>query len=190
MQDEVTHAAIVTIVYRRADHIEAFLEAIFRQTYEGPMTIVIVDDCSPADAFAEFERRVECMVADKPPNVAIRILRNPENLGNCLSRNAGIAACDADIYVVINSDCLINKDFVDSHIAEHRLPNTDAVVGPYNIETYGEDGLAMLKRLEQDRNQVLALSSMQDEQLENAFVNTVTRNFSIKKRWLDVARRF
>ena len=34
-QDDVVHAAIVTIVYRRAEHIEAFLEAIYRQTYAG-----------------------------------------------------------------------------------------------------------------------------------------------------------
>ena len=37
---------------------------------------------------------------------------------------------------------------------------------------------------------MLALSTMQDEQLENAFVNTVTRNFSIKKRWLDTHGNF
>jgi len=185
VQDDVAHAAIVTIVYRDAEHIEAFLEAIYRQTYAGPVTVVIVDDCSPADAFAKFERRVERMRAGTPPNVAIRIIRNPENVGNCLSRNAGIAACAADIYIVIDSDCLINRDFIRAHIAEHRLPDTDAVVGPYNIETYGEDGLALVKRLERERNQILPRSTMQDEQLENAFVNTVTRNFSIKKRWLD-----
>lgn len=184
-QDEVAHAAIVTIVYRHAEHIEAFLEAIYRQTYTGPVTVVIVDDCSPGDAFAEFERRVGQMLAGAPPNVTIRIIRNPENVGNCLSRNAGIAACAADIYIVIDSDCLINNDFISAHIAEHRLPDTDAVVGPYNIEAYGEDGLALLKRLEQERKEVLPRSNMQDEQLENAFVNTVTRNFSIKKRWLD-----
>lgn len=188
--DEVAHAAIITIVYRRAEHIEMFLEAIYRQTYQGAVTVVIVDDASPEDAFAEFQQRVERMLASKPSNVTIRVVRNPENVGNCLSRNAGIAACPADIYVVIDSDCLINRDFVRAHITEHRLPNTDAVVGPYNIETNGEDGLALLKRLEQDRAQVLQRSAMQDEQLENAFVNTVTRNFSIKKHWLDMHGAF
>ena len=184
-RDDVVHAAIVTIVYRHAEHIEAFLEAIYRQTYSGPVTVVIVDDGSPADAFADFERRVERMLGSASSNVTIRIIRNPENVGNCLSRNAGIAACAADIYIVIDSDCLINNDFIRAHIAEHRLPGTDAVIGPYNIETHGEDGLAMLKRLEHERNQVLPRAVMQDERLDNAFVNTVTRNFSIKKRWLD-----
>lgn len=188
--DEVTHAAIITIVYRRAEHIETFLEAIYRQTYAGSVTVVIVDDASPADAFAEFEKRVERMLASKPPNVTIRIIRNPENVGNCLSRNAGIAACPAEIYIVIDSDCLMNKDFVAAHIAEHRLPGTDAVVGPYNIESHGEDGIALLRRLERELNQVLPRSAMQDELLENAFVNTVTRNFSIKKQWLDVHGAF
>src|SRR6202008_3390017 len=36
VQDDVAHAAIVTIVHRDAEHIEAFLEAIYRKTYAGP----------------------------------------------------------------------------------------------------------------------------------------------------------
>ena len=51
---------------------------------------------------------------------------------------------------MIDSDCLINRDFVSAHVAEHRLPGTDAVVGPYNIETNGQDGLALLQQLENE----------------------------------------
>ena len=111
-----------------AEHIEAFLEAIYRQTYAGPVTVVIVDDCSPADAFAEFERRVAGCSSASRPNVAIRIIRNPENVWQLPLPQCGIAACAADIYIVMNSDCLINRDFIGAHIAEHRLPDTDAVV--------------------------------------------------------------
>lgn len=188
--DRLFHVAIVTILYRKADHVASFLEAIFRQTYSGPITVVFVDDGSPDAAFADIEQRIEQAASHKPANVAVRIVRNGQNLGNCLSRNAGIAAVDADIYVVIDADCLINRDFVSAHVAEHRLPGTSAVVGPYNIETNGQDGFRLLQRLENDPEPVTAYANMQDELLPYAFVNTVTRNFSIGKAWLDAHGAF
>src|SRR5207253_1073791 len=37
--ERLLHVAIVTILYRKADHVASFLEAIFRQTYSGPITV-------------------------------------------------------------------------------------------------------------------------------------------------------
>ncbi len=184
-KDRSSHVAIVTILYRKADQIVSFLDAVYRQTYPGPITVVFVDDGSPDAAFSEMEHRIEQSAARRPANLATKIVRNAENLGNCLSRNAGIAAISADIYVVIDADCLINRGFVSAHVAEHRFAGTDAVVGPYNIETNGEDCFRLLHQLENDPDQVTARASMQDELLPQAFINTVTRNFSISKGWLD-----
>ncbi len=188
--DRLYHVAVVTILYRKADHVAAFLDAIFRQTYSGPITVVFVDDGSPEEAFSDIERRIEQSASQKPANVTIKTVRNGENVGNCLSRNAGIAAVSADVYLVIDADCLINRDFVSAHAAEHRLPGTNAVVGPYNIETNGQDGFRLLQRLENDPEHVTAYANMQDELLPHAFVNTVTRNFSISKQWLDAHGAF
>ena len=184
------HAAVVTILYRKAEHVASFLEAVFRQSYAGPMTVVFVDDGSPDAAFAEMERRIQDSAAKRPANVAVKTVRNAENRGNCLSRNAGIAAVNADIYIVIDADCLINRDFVSAHVAEHQLPGTDAVIGPYNIETDGQDGFRLLQLLENDPEHVTAHANMQDELLPRALVNTVTRNLSISRRWLDLHGAF
>ena len=184
------HAAVVTILYRKAEHVASFLEAVFRQSYAGPITVVFVDDGSPDAAFADMERRIQDSAAKRPANIAVKIVRNAENRGNCLSRNAGIAAVNADIYVVIDADCLINRDFVSAHVAEHRLPGTDAVIGPYNIETNGQDGLRLLRQLEHDPEHLTAHANMQDELLPRALVNTVTRNLSISRRWLDAHGAF
>ena len=185
-----SHVAIVTILYRKADHVVSFLDAVYRQTYPGPITVVFVDDGSPDASFADMQHRIEQSAAQRPANIAVKIVRNAENLGNCLSRNAGIAAISAAIYVVIDADCLINRDFVSAHVAEHRFPGTDAVVGPYNIETNGQDGFRLLHQLENDPELVTAFASMQDELLPQALVNTVTRNFSISKQWLDAHGAF
>jgi glycosyltransferase involved in cell wall biosynthesis len=184
-ETRLLHAAIVTILYRKAEHVASFLDAVFRQSYAGPMTVVFVDDGSPDTAFSEMERRIRQSAQMRPANIAVKTVRNAENRGNCLSRNAGIAAVDADIYVVIDADCLINRDFVSAHVAEHQLPGTDAVVGPYNIETNGQDGFRLLRQLENDPEHVTAHANMQDELLPRALVNTVTRNLSISRRWLD-----
>jgi len=63
---EIHHVAVITIVYRRTDHLEAFLRAIFRQSYSGPMTVVFVDDCSPYDASVQIEQSIEQLMRRRP----------------------------------------------------------------------------------------------------------------------------
>src|SRR5262249_44534459 len=148
-QAATPHVAIVTILYRKTENIRPFLDAIYAQSYPGAVTVVFVDDCSPESSKSEIERRIAPSSSGAPLNIAHKLVRNSENLGNCLSRNAGIAACRADIYVVIDADCLINKDFLAAHVAEHALPGTEAVVGPYNIESAGRDAEQVLRDLEE-----------------------------------------
>ena len=179
------HVAIVTILYGKCETLEAFLDAIYRQSYSGPITVVLVEDPSPESLFAEIEARIQRALKRKPPHIAIKVIRNAINLGNCASRNVGIEASDADICAVIDADCLINGHFVRAHVSEHLLVDTDAVLGPYNIESNGDDGSRMLRRLENDPASVTSRAKLQDPLLDNAFVNTVTRNLSIRRRWYD-----
>jgi len=184
------HVAIVTVLYRKADNIRPFLEAVYRQSYPGPMTAVFVEDCSPGSTFEEMGEHIERLAVGKPARISVQIVRNVENLGNCLSRNAGIAACAADIYVLIDADCLMNGDFIRAHVAEHLLGGAVAVLGPYNIESNDEPGHAMLRRLEGNDTAASVLANMQDALLPTAMVNTVTRNLSIGKQWFDAHGAF
>ena len=189
-EPNLPHVAVVTVLYRKADNVKPFLEAIYRQSYPGKITVVFVDDCSPGESFEEVNKHIESTFDRKPPHVFIQTVRNAENLGNCLSRNAGIAACEADIYVLIDADCLMNGDFVRAHVSEHLLGGADAVIGPYNIESNLEPGHDMLRRLEANGSEVLARANMQDSLLSTALVNTITRNLSIRKQWFDAHSGF
>lgn len=187
---ELPHVAIVSIVYRKLDTLEMFLAAVYRQNYPGPVTVVLVNDRSEPDTFAGMEAAIARLSASKPSHIAVHTVQNRENLGNCLSRNAGISSCNADAYVLIDVDCLMNGDFIRAHVSQHLISAADAIVGPYNIETNGERGDRLLLQLEYDRSKVVPLANLQDSVNPAGFVNTVTRNLSIKKSWFDAHGMF
>ena len=112
----------------------ARMQAVYRQSYPGPITVVFVEDCSPGASFEKISESLESTFDQKPAGISIQTVRNAENLGNCLSRNAGIAACIADIYVLIDADCLMNGDFVRAHVSEHLLGGGDHYYRFYGFE--------------------------------------------------------
>jgi GT2 family glycosyltransferase len=176
--------AIVSVLYRKAEIITRFLEHIRRQNYPGEIVTVLVDDCSPepdgelAEAFRE---RLEAF-GDGARRV--RLVWNAENSGNCQSRMTGLAAEEADIYVVIDCDCLINRDFVASHVFEHALPGADVVIGPLNIEASDRDPAELVRELEAAPDRLTQECDPQDPVQADGFLNCITRNFSIKRQAL------
>lgn len=173
--------AIVSALYRKSETILPFLEHVRVQSYPGQISVVLVDDLSPeidakmAEAFAA---RLEALGV---VNRTVKVIRNAENSGNCLSRMNGIAAEDADIYVVMDCDCLINRDFVAAHVFEHANPEVQVVIGPLNIEAWDRDPAAVVRMLEAHPEQVIPASEPQDPIQLSGFINCITRNFSIKR---------
>lgn len=181
--ETLPHVVVVSVLYKKAEVVGTFLRAINRQTYGGPMTVVLVDDCSPDDSARLAEEAIAAMAGELRPNLSVRLLRNDTNMGNCLSRNRGIAAVEGDIYTIIDCDCLLNADFVAAHVWEHLIEPTDAVVGPLNLESGKRDAWALMLDLEKNPDHVLQEMNMQDDIQPDGFVNSITRNFSIKRRW-------
>jgi glycosyltransferase involved in cell wall biosynthesis len=183
-QARLPRVAIVSVLYRKADVVDAFIDHIVRQSYPGEISIVLVDDCSPEnDAFKTklYQTRLGALEAE---NRRIITIANESNLGNCASRLAGLAAHEADIYVVVDCDCLLNRDFVAAHVFEHAWPDVDVVIGPLNIESHGEDASDLIRELEAFPDGVAARAEPQDPLHPDGFLNCITRNFSIKHRCL------
>lgn len=173
--------AIVSALYRKSETVLAFLEHVRVQSYPGQISVVLVDDLSPeldAEMAEAFAARIEALGIT---NRTVKVIRNAENSGNCLSRMNGIAAEDADIYVVMDCDCLINRDFVAAHVFEHANPEVQVVIGPLNIEAWDRDPAAVVRTLEEHPEQVIPASEPQDPILLSGFINCITRNFSIKR---------
>ena len=174
------HVAVISVLHSKADAVNAFLDHIVKQTYDGKISVVLVDDASPDDDLARAEAYSQRLHAVGLTNRRILTFQNERNLGNCASRLAGLAACPADIYVIVDCDCLLNSRFVAAHVFEHACPGVDAVVGPLNIESNGRNPSELVAELEYFPDRIAARAEPQDPIQADGFLNTITRNFSIK----------
>lgn len=174
--------SIVTILYRKAAEITAVLDSYVRQTYCGPLEVVFVDDCSPDDsvrAVEEYVARAKATPEIRLPD--IRIVRNERNAGNCISRNNGIAHARGDLLIIVDADCVLNREYVQKHVEAHAFDDCEVVIGPLNIETNGRDPREVLRELEKRADLVSVRCELQDPINPRSFLNCITRNFSIKR---------
>lgn len=174
--------AIVSVLYNKSDVIESFVSHVLEQSYPGDVALVLVNDRSPQDDAKRARALARGLKKAKTRNRSIHVVENDRNLGNCASRLAGLSAADADIYVVIDCDCLINRDFVAAHVFEHARDDVDAVIGPLNIESWTRDAAELVRTLEKEPARIHSEASPQDPVQADGFVNCITRNFSAKRR--------
>jgi glycosyltransferase involved in cell wall biosynthesis len=170
---------IASVLYRKKGIIGRFLGHIEGQSYPGDIVVSLIDDGSPEADAAEAARAGERWTADEALRRSLVISANERNLGNCISRDRAIAGADGDLYIVVDCDCLLNRDFVAAHVFEHAAGDADVVIGPINIESWNNDPEAVLATLENDPAKVIALSEPQDPIQADGFLNCITRNFSV-----------
>jgi glycosyltransferase involved in cell wall biosynthesis len=178
--------SIVTILYGKSAELPHVLKTYEAQTYPGDIEVVFVDDCSPDDGAQLVEREWERFKSAggrraQGGALSYRLIRNDRNIGNCGSRNRGIEASSGDLLVVIDADCLLNRDFVTRHVEAQAFGDCEVSIGPFNIETHGEPPEAVLARYELDPARALADADLQDPRLRTSFLNCITRNFVIRR---------
>jgi glycosyltransferase involved in cell wall biosynthesis len=174
--------AVVSVLYKKASVIEAFIDHVMQQSFPGHIDLVLVNDHSP-DGDADLARkRAEQLATEPLANRSIKVIDTAENCGNCEARLAGLAATAADLYIVIDCDCLMSPDFVSAHVFEHARDDVDAVIGPLNIESWNRDPEALVRELIAEPAKILSEASPQDVVQQDGFVNCITRNFSAKRR--------
>jgi glycosyltransferase involved in cell wall biosynthesis len=174
--------SIITILSGKADQLKWVIDSYFNQTYQGDIEVIYVDDCfgdAESVVTAEFARH---SARPHAPRLSHTILRNERNLGNCASRNRGVAAATGDIIVIIDADCMLNRQFISAHVDAHAYLDCEVVIGPHNIETHGASPVEKLAELERTPLAALEESELQDPLFLDGFLNCITRNFSIKKK--------
>lgn len=178
--------SVITILYRKDQELPYFLDSMSRQTFSLPYEIIFIDDCDPGEggSIVEEYEKVCMMQPYRNHLMSIRLIRNESNIGNCASRNLGIKAADGDILVVVDADCLFGKDFLQYHYDAHISDLCDVAIGPKGIETRDQHPLHILNICEISKDFALSNASPQDKFNDNSFINTVTRNFSIAKKFL------
>jgi glycosyltransferase involved in cell wall biosynthesis len=174
--------SIITLLYNKARELPWVLPTYMGQSYEGEIEFVFVDDCSHDESIElvkRFQQELACTPVAGPR--CLTLLSNDANAGNCSSRNRGIQASNGDLLVIIDVDCMLNKDFVVRHVDAHAFCDCEVVIGPFNIET-GEDAPdEVLARFESDPLLASGSAQLQDSASKASFLNCITRNFSIKR---------
>jgi GT2 family glycosyltransferase len=172
--------SVVSSLFRSRAVVEPFLMALRNQDYEGEIEIVLVDDASPDNA-GEAAEALADLLGDR---FSLNIVRNAGNLGNCQSRNRGLARATGDYAIVIDPDCIVNRRFVRSHVHQH-LRGFDVVLGPMGIESGSGNAQDLVETLERLGAAALApRMRLQDASTPASGVNCVTRNFSVSREML------
>ena len=176
--------SIVSVLYRKENEVRHFLETLRQQDILGHFEIILVDDCSPDNSVKIVEEFFKwAQLSNSWMN--IKLIKNNENLGNCRSRNAAINQAIGKIIVVVDADCILNRAFLSLHAKAHEKGDCDVAIGPLNIETDGESPISILGKYEVNSELAEKDAIPQDSVNLDSFVNCVTRNFSIKRKFIE-----
>jgi len=116
------HISIVIPLYNAQEYIVSVIEAMLAQDYRGDVEIIVVNDGS-RDRSPELVARFE-----KQGKVT---LINQENKGAVAATNAGFSAARHEIICSVDSDVVIEKDWLKKIVAEFDDPKVGAVQGYY-----------------------------------------------------------
>jgi glycosyltransferase involved in cell wall biosynthesis len=103
--------SLVITTYNRPDALAAVIEACFVQT-DRHFEIIVADDGSGADTGATV-----AALAARAPVPLRHVWQADEGFRLAMSRNGGIASASGDYIVMLDGDCIPQRDF----IARHRM---------------------------------------------------------------------
>ena len=92
--------SIIVPVYNVGPYVEDCIRSVMRQTYDGKMECIVVDDCGTDDSMPIVER----LVADYTGPIEFKILHHTHNRGLSEARNTGIRASSGEWLWFVDSD--------------------------------------------------------------------------------------
>lgn len=121
--------SIIIPVYNVAPYIEDCLRSVMRQTYQGDMECLLVDDCGTDDSISIAERLIReyndndndnynYNINEERRRIRFRFLRHERNRGLSAARNTGVEAAVGDYVYFLDSDDEITDDCINLLMAE------------------------------------------------------------------------
>lgn len=138
--------SIIVPVFNVEPYVEDCIWSVMRQTYDGPMECIIVDDCGTDNSMAVVEK----VIAEYNGPISFIILHHEHNRGLSAARNTGMDAATGDYLFFLDSDDEISKEcllLMMNQVFEH--PNIELVQGLivsvpdkayYHMERYQDIG--------------------------------------------------
>lgn len=120
--------SIIIPVYNVGEFISECLESVIRQTYNGPLECILIDDCSTDESFHIAKERLE----QYDGRIVFHLVRHEMNRGLSASRNTGIRFSNGDYLYFLDSDDWITDDCIERLALPLQTKDYDIVVGDYD----------------------------------------------------------
>lgn len=101
--------SIIVPVYNVGPYVEDCIGSVMRQTYDGKMECIVVDDCGTDDSMAIVER----LVAKYSGPITFKILHHTHNRGLSAARNTGMDAATGNYLFFLDSDDELTDDCIE-----------------------------------------------------------------------------
>ena len=148
-----------------------------RQTYQGAMECLIVDDCGTDDSIAIAER----VIASYEGPIAFQVLHHERNRGLSAARNTGTLAAKGDYLYYLDSDDVITEDCMALLMGKaEEYPEAELVQGNFCRHTLTGETVVPIKQYS------LAVASSNDEVKECYYrqMNVAVWNKLIRRDFL------
>jgi glycosyltransferase involved in cell wall biosynthesis len=109
-------------------YIADCIRSVMRQTYNGPMECIIVDDCG-TDSSMEI---ANTLIANYQGNIKFIIIHHDHNQGLSAARNTGMKASSGEYLYFLDSDDWISNDCIEQLVRPLEHGEFDIVVGDYD----------------------------------------------------------
>ncbi len=122
--------SVVIPVYNVEPYIEACIRSVMRQTYQGDMECIIVDDCG-TDRSMEI---AEKLIVGYHGPVSFQILRHDYNRGLSAARNTGLDVASKDYVFFIDSDDELTADCLERLSEPLNNGIYDIIIGKFETQ--------------------------------------------------------
>jgi len=132
---------VVVPTYNRGSKIAESIDCLLANSADGlqQVEIIVVDDGSKVETAAFCQRPVE-------PPFTVRCIRQ-ENAGPAAARNRGFRAGCGDLVVFLDDDILVPSDFLQRHVAAHRIKPESVIWGPCVLKNSNKPLVRFLNEL-------------------------------------------
>lgn len=117
--------SIIVPVYNVALYVESCIRSVIRQTYDGPMECIVVDDCGTDNSMDIVEK----LVAEYDGPISFKVLHHEHNRGLSAARNTGMDEAKGDYLFFLDSDDELTEDCIEKLTTPLRDEQYDMVLG-------------------------------------------------------------
>ena len=124
--------SIIIPIFNVEPYIADCVQSVMRQTYQGSMECILVDDGCTDDSMGVVMRRI----AEYEGPIEFKVLHHDNSRGPSAARNTGMSVAEGGYLFFLDSDDWLSDDCIEKLAEPLRKKEFDMVIGDY--QTVGE----------------------------------------------------